>query len=300
MLASMPGQAGARRRDAPSLHLPHSQTPDWILIPIWLDQAWARRRSASRIGAALARILWGEYALFLSIRIQDDLFDEHRDDRRLLFVADRFLLESLESFQRFAELDDAFWAFYRSCVRDTVDGILEVGRLETEAGRFTRGHLGLHSRVGAIFKVGAAAVSRLRGHDRDMAWLSRLQDQLAIVSQIRDDLQDVAPDLKGGRFTWVGNTLLQARAGESIAPDQRARRLAAGFMIPERAAVIVEEMRRTVRAAAAAVPESAPRPIHDLVHKLTATPDEVERHMHEARVRWVFGDAVAEGQPTAS
>ena len=293
--ASIPGQTDLADGDAPSLHLPEGPTPTWLLLPIWLDQAWAKAPSGPPPGGALGEILWGQYALFLTIRIQDDLFDRQRDDLRLVYVADRFLLESQEALQRVPGLDAAFWGFYRSCLRETVDGILEVGRLEGTAGRFTAEHLPLHARVSAIFKVGVAAACRLHGREGDAAWLARLQDQLAIVSQIGDDLEDVTADLESGRFTWAGNTLLAAEAGETIGPDSRAGRLAAGLMRPERGAVIVEELRRAARAAAAAVPGSAPPPLRELVEKLGALPGELEQRMHEARVRSVFGEAVASG-----
>lgn len=293
--ASIPGRTDLAGGDAPSLHLPDGPTPTWLLLPIWLDQAWAKAPSGPPPGGALAEILWGQYALFLTIRIQDDLFDRQRDDLRLVYVADRFLLESQEAFQRVPGLDAAFWGFYRSCLRETVDGILEVGRLERAPGPFTAQHLSLHARVSAIFKVGVAAACRLHGREGDAAWLARLQDQLAIVSQIGDDLEDVAADLESGRFTWVGNTLLDAKVGESIPPDARTRRLAAGWMRPDRGATIVRELKRTVAAASAGVPESAPRRVRDLLHKLNAIPTEVEQGMHEARVRLVFGEVVARG-----
>jgi hypothetical protein len=263
-------------------------------IPYWLDEYWTEARTGSARGWDLAEILWGQYALFLFIRLQDDVLDRERDDLRLIVVADRFLLECLESFQRFPELNEGFWAFYRSCLRDTVDGALEVGRLEKEPGSFRSEHLGLHARVSGIFKVGTAAVCRLHGREEDVGWLARLQDQLAIVSQIADDLDDLGVDLRHGRYTWVGNTMLAVEPGELLTPDERASRLGAGLLRPERGAVIVEALRRAVRAAAAEVPASAPRQIRDLVERLGAMPDELERSMHEARVRCVFGDALAE------
>jgi hypothetical protein len=263
-------------------------------IPIWLDEPWSGGHSGSPPGGDLAEVLWGQYALFLHVRLLDDLLDGQRDDLRLLYVADRFLLESLESFQRFPMLGDGFWTFYRGCLRATIDGILEVGRLEREPGGFRAEHLRLHSRVSGIFKVGTAAVCHLHGRDEDAGWLSHLQDQLAIMGQIGDDLKDLADDLKVGRYTWVGNTMLDARPGEVLTPDERASRLGERLMRPERGAMIVEELRRAARAAAAEVPASAPRPIHELVRSLGATPDALDQSMHEARVRLVFGDVLAE------
>jgi len=271
------------------------RTPAWISLPICLDQGWAVERSEPLPGDVLAEILWGQYALFLCIRLQDDLLDGARDDLHLILLADHFLMESLHAFQRFPDLDHKFWAFYRQSVRDTVNGYLEVERLEQEPGRFKRAHLGLHAQVSAILKLGAAAVGRLHARDQDLAWISRFQDQLAVFNQIGDDLEDLVPDLGDGRFTWVANTILAAKAGESLSPDERIRRLGEGFMLPERGEAIVEELRCTAQAAASEVPDSAPQAIHDLVQGLYANVDELDESMHEARVRRVFGEALGQG-----
>jgi hypothetical protein len=292
VLASIPGDTDGGHRGAAGI-LARAETPSWISLPMWLDQGWAEERRRPLAGGVLDELLWGQYALFLCIRLQDDLLDGARQDLHLILVADHFLLESLQAFQQFPELDHTFWAVYRGCVRDTVNGDLEVERLEQEPGRFTSAHLGLHARVSAILKVGAAAVARLHGREGDLAWLSRLQDHLAVFNQIADDLEDLVPDLMGGRFTWVANTILATEPGESLTTDARARRLGEGFMRPERGAVIVDEVRRIAHAAAAEVPASAPRAIHDLVQALVAAADELERSMHETRVRWVFGEALA-------
>ncbi len=290
VLESIPGFADLRPGRALGIRRSEGELPSWMRIPLWLDECWADARVGGVPGGDLAEILWGQFALFLFIRLQDDVLDRARDDLRLIVVADRFLVECLESFQPFPELNGGFWAFYRRCLRDTVDGALAVGRLEKEPGEFTAEHLGLHARVGGIFKVGAAAVCRLHGREGDAGWLARLQDQLAIMGQIADDVQDLGDDLQDGRFTWVGNTMLAARPGEAISADERAVRLGAGLMRPERGAAVVEELRRVARAAAAEVPDSAPRQIHELVLGLGAVPVELERTMHEARVRSVFGD----------
>lgn len=291
VLASIPGAIDGPRRGEAGLQRV-DPTPNWISLPMWLDQGWAEERGEPLASDVLTEVLWGQYALFLCIRLQDDLLDGAREDLHLMLVADHFLLESLQAFQRFPELDDTFWAFYRECVRHTVNGDLEVERLEREPGRFTSAHLGLHAQVSSVLKVGAAAVGRLHGRARDVAWLSRFQDHLAVFHQIEDDLDDLVPDLMGGRFTWVANTMLAAEPGESLTPDERGRRLGEGFMRPERGEAIFEELRRIARAANAEVPPSAPQAIHEVGKALFTATDELERSMHEARVRWVFGEAV--------
>jgi hypothetical protein len=257
-----------------------------------LDRAWAAEGRPALPDGELTDLLWGQYALFLQIRIQDDLLDRERTDLRLLFVADRFLLESLESFQGFPALDGQFWAFYRRCLRETVDGILEVRRLESVPGEFTVERLDLHARVSAIFKVGAAAVCRLHARDGEMPWLSDFMDRLAVFGQICDDLEDLAEDLEVGRFTWVANVLLGGRVGDPSEPEEWAGRLRDGFMRPEWGEPVLSELRRLARLTAEGVPDLAPPAVHDLVRELRNRPDALEQTMHEARVRWVFGEAV--------
>ena len=122
VLASIPGQLDRRRW--PGLSHRRRPTPDWIRLPIWLDRAWAEERGERLPRGALLEILWGQYALFLCLRIQDDLLDQTRDDLRLLLVADQFLLESLRAFHRLPGLDGDFWVLDQRCVRDTVSAAL--------------------------------------------------------------------------------------------------------------------------------------------------------------------------------
>jgi hypothetical protein len=285
VLASVPG--GPLAYDVPDV-----ATPTWLLLPSWLDEAWAKKGSGAP-GAlpegVLTDLFWGQYALFLCVRIQDDLLDRERADLALLFVADRFLLESLESFQRFPALDTEFWSFYRSCLRETVDGILTVRQLEARPGGFATEHLALHARVSAIFKLGIAAVCHLHGRTGEIRWLSQLLDGLAIFGQICDDLRDLAPDLRAGRFTWGANTVLGGSAGERSAPEGWVGRLAVEFMRHDWGEPLLQELRRVVDETAQCVPDSAPFAVHELVRKLRARPGALDRGMHEARVRSVFG-----------
>lgn len=294
VLASMPDQVYSRRWGDGGFPLSIEGSPDWISLPIGLDQDWAVERGKPLPSGVLAEVLWGQYALFLCIRLQDDLLDGAREDLHLILVADHFLLESLQAFQGLPALGHTFWAFYRECVRQTINGDLEVERLEREPGLFTGAHLGLHARVSAILKVGAAAVGRLHGHEEDVAWLSRFQDHMAVFNQITDDLDDLVPDLMRSRFTWVANTLLAADPGESMTTDERVRRIGEGFMRPERGQVIVSELSRIAQAAITEVPPSAPQAVHEAGRALLTATDELERSMHEARVRWVFGDALGQ------
>ena len=266
-------------------------------IPLWLDAAWTGDDASRPAGGALADIVWGQYALFLSFRVKDDVLDRRGRDLRRLFVADLFLLESLRSFRRVAELDDRFWQFYLDCVRGTIEGAAEVGRLEAEPGGFRAEHLELHARVAGMAKVGVAAVCRLHRHEQDAEWLSRLQDRLAIADQIEDDLKDLKDDLRAGRYTWVGNELLALRPGDRPSWRECAGRLGEGLLRAERGAAITDALRRTLAAASDALPASAPPPLFDLVRRLSTAPDEIEESMHKTRVWWVLAQGLETPSP---
>ena len=257
------------------------QPPHWFELPIWLDDAWQAPVPGIGHLSTLADLLWGQYALFLFIRIQDDLLDQQRTDLDSMLVADRFLVESLESFNQIFILDSRFRKQYHGWLRDTVDGIRQVSRLEATAGGFTADHLPLHAKVCAIFKVGSLAVCRIHGREREWRWIEGLLDQLAMFSQIGDDLQDLSEDVEKGRCTWPANVL----SGGSFPVDPTA-----WLFRPERSDVILARLREIARVAADLVPSSAPVPIRALAQGLAGRVDELERGLHEMSVRMVFGE----------
>jgi hypothetical protein len=267
-----------------------AKPPTWMLLPALLHRTW--RATQRPDDPKLLDVLWGQYALFLYVRIQDDLLDRHVDDLRLQFLADRFLVESLAALERVPELGRGFWRSYREYLGETVDGILRVHELEAVPGAFTSDHLRLHGSVGAIFKIGTTAVCHIHERAPDCRWLGKLQDQLCVVGQVCDDLVDVADDLATGRFTFVGNALIGAREGEEIAPEEAARRLSLGLLKPVCSEGIWTELRRAADVAGAAVEPSAPDSIAAIVDALRAREITFRNRVHETGVHLIFGDLV--------
>ena len=334
-LASIPGLGSAVRPGAGVLDAPPPRglgTPDdagegsdgddgpplprWLRLPLWLHQAWDDAGGGSQPGGDaapgtvsataaspgppwLADVLWGQYALFLHVRLVDDLLDGDARDRRLHFVADRFLLESLDAFGRIDGLGPDFHAFCRDRLQETVDGILEVAALEEEPGAFTAARLPLHAKVSSIFRVGAVAVCHLLGRADDTGWIGALQDRDHVFGQILDDLADVGEDLARGRYTFVGNALLNLEMGDAASADGLERRLLEGMLLPSRAEPLWRELRRLAAEAAEVVPDAAPEPIHALVRSLRDDVGALDDRLHEARVRRVFGDDVVEAAGTS-
>lgn len=276
-------RAGSSEWDVPARLAQRDRPPAWFELPIWLDEAWKAPVPGIGHSSLLADLLWGQYALFLFIRIQDDLLDRQRTDLDSMFVADRFLVESLESFDRIFILDSRFRKQYQGWLRDTVDGIRQVSGLEATPGGFRADHLPLHAKVCAIFKVGSLAVCRIHGREREWPWIEGLLDQLAMFSQIGDDLQDLSEDVEKGRCTWPANVL----SGGALPVDP-----AAWMFRPERSDVILARLRGIARAASDLVPSNAPIPIQALARGLAARVDELERGLHEMSVRMVFGEVL--------
>jgi hypothetical protein len=295
VLQTVTGESG-KPDGVPLFPLPEGPAPHWFLFPIWLDDAWVQEGAEPLPTRVLADVLWAQYALFLSIRIHDDLLDRERDDLRLLFVADRFLVESFEMLQRLDGLGSAFWNQYRQWLRESIEGILEVKRLEQEAGRFTEDDLRLHARVSAIFKVGSAAICHLHGRRKEIHWISQLMDGLAVFSQIGDDLQDLTPDVQSGRFTWPANILSGMEASGTMVADEFGRLLGGGFLKPERGEAIIARLRELVRTATTTLPEATPTPVRNLVCELESRVEALEQSIHETRVRWFFGKLLTESR----
>lgn len=280
MLGSVPGIRHDRVAPVEETRL------HWLVLPECLDQAWGS--GASRI----SEILWGQYALFLTMRLQDDLLDGDDNDPAMALVAHRALLESLEAFSGLPRLGPSFWALYRRALSDTLDGMLEARFIETEPGRFATRDLEVHARVCGIFRIGTAAVCHMHRRARELRWLLPLLDALAVTCQIFDDLEDLPSDLERGRYTWVANTFLGLAPGEALTPSGRRRRPVEAFMGNQRLATVRDRLRHLAKKMVRIVPKRAPSPIHDLVRDLSARPDAVVQCLHEARVRWVFGDLV--------
>ncbi|MBW3555066.1 MAG: hypothetical protein KY466_16280 [Gemmatimonadetes bacterium] len=267
--------------------------PPARLAPRRLERLRARSLPAplpARLHRNPSRDPLGQYALFLFIRIQDDLLDRHYHDLALQFVADRFLVESLEAFRRVPGLPSSFWTLHHRSLRETADGILEVRALEREPGRFQAEHLALHSKVGAIFHLGAAALSHAYRRPRDVEWITTVQAEIAIVSQLGDDLKDLPEDLAAGRFTFVANAVLALQPGAGQDPGEAIRRLGAALLRPAGTEPVFARMDHALGAAIAAVPTDAPAELRRWLDDLAAEARNARSGMHDLRVRAVFGD----------
>ena len=264
------------------------RTPVWIRLTLALHETWSGA-SASPEDPALLDLVWGQYSLFLWVRLQDDLLDRHFRDLRLQFVANRFLLEGLAALERVPGLGPAFRAACRARLLETTGAILDVERLQSLLGEFTAAHLPLHAQVAALFTVGPEAVCHRLKHRADLPWVRELQAQIAISSQIVDDLEDLLPDLDQGRYTFVANVLAGPLGGGPVDAAVMSRRVTDGIMVPSRCCPIWHVLAAAAAIAEAALPDHAPPLTRELATDLTRMPAMLAEQLHRARVRALFG-----------
>jgi hypothetical protein len=262
----------------------------WLLLPTWLAGR-LKPKPARADRRFLADVLWAQYALFLGVRVHDDLVDRQAQSAWLVYVGDRFLLEAEQALARHT-FDDRFWMLYRQYLGETLDGIAEVDALQRRR-RPSRAALARgYARVSAIFKIGSAAVLSRYGRLDWRAPLSAYKDHLAIASQILDDAEDLDEDLRRDRCNYVA-AALQPRRGRLASPAARRAAIERAIIVDDGLTPVLDEVARHVRAAGRIV---APLRLPAADAHIAAHLDHVESlraGVHRARVRRVFGPPVA-------
>ncbi len=249
------------------------EAPYWLQLPVWLQRRYRQEGHWSGVPrGALRTILQGQLALFSCIREQDDLFDGQARDLKMIYGADLHLLDSRWRFAKLFPRDQRFWIEYWRCVEETVRGIVEVDRKQRRRGRMTLSSVGEYARVGAILRVGSAAVCLLARRESDYPRVRAYCNEMAMADQIADDMKDIEEDEARGRHNVAGNTL--ARRSRTPAGPTR---------------ILLQEMRRRYRRAGVAIrPLRLPQADRYLTRQLEAL-DGLDSKLHRHEVRHLLG-----------
>lgn len=221
---------------------PIRSQPYWLLFPVWLARKYARAPS-DRIGkVALNDILWGQYCVFLSVRIKDDLYDGQTSASSLLGAADYFLTEAYNVFSRHIANGDRFWDMFSENLNETSQAIIEVDAMQrlrrVSLARMRDGH----ARVSSIFKIGSAAVCCLTDHPDHMTHVAEASDRLAIAGQILDDFQDMEEDFRQGRLNYAARFILGASRQTATWRDDALHHIAERLLYSDSAARLFAEV----------------------------------------------------------
>ncbi len=263
--------------------------PYWLLLPAWLVSAYRPEGIGRKKNPKfLQDTLWAQYCVFLSVRIQDDLFDAQADLRPLLFVSDQFLIDAERTLSKHFERTSRFWNIYRDCLETSTRTIVEVDRIQQTTTGNPDQLLNGYARISEVLKVGSAAICWKLERSSDFRQISRFCDELAIVGQIFDDLLDVDEDFRRHRFNYVTAVLFRQRGRSTVRP-RSLDGLAVELLYHGGLDRLMSEVRRRLRRAHQAIKllgiEGAPQ-------YLAAYEDAVDRfesQLHRNRVKLIFG-----------
>ncbi len=189
----------------------------WMVIPGMLVRSAPANTIAGN--SFLEDVLWGQYCIFLFVRIHDDLLDGHVHGRGLRAAADLVLQEGKRAFARHFDVRSPFWTSFRILLARTQDGIV-AGDLLQRKRRPAHLLLRHYTKVSSIFRIGLAAVCIRCDRRNQSERLGRCFDALAVAGQILDDLEDVGEDLRRRRFNYVVSTITRRSR-----PGRRSRDL---------------------------------------------------------------------------
>ena len=218
--------------------------PLWLLAPGWY---LADRNDR----ACLEDIVFAQCCLFLTVRIHDDLIDGQSREPWLILAGDDLLIEAQDQLARHIA-DAAYWSLFRRAVRKTLHGIAEVDRLQTQPSGMPASARRLYADVAAILSVGVGAVFARTGRLTEYAMFERLFADLAIASQVLDDLEDVEEDAERGRLNVAATILIGSRREASRCRRASVRRkvLARRMVLDGTTAAVIDLARVHARRAA--------------------------------------------------
>jgi hypothetical protein len=175
--------------------------PYWLAVPQWLMRRHSGRRRGDR--KFLHDALSGQFCAFLALKIHDDLFDEHVEDRSLIFAADHLLLAARGAFTPSFSDGSPFWPMFDASIKRTLDAIIETDRCQLHGYGQPSRVLALAREGYAVCNIGTyAACLRLDKPDL-FPDLVRCTDLLAFVGQVLDDFEDLQDDVQRGRVNYA-------------------------------------------------------------------------------------------------
>ncbi len=221
---------------------PVRSQPYWLLFPAWLARKYGRMSSNRLDKGTLNDILWGQYCVFLAVRIKDDLFDGQTSASCLLGAADHFLAEGCKVFSRHVPNENRFWDFFSGYLKETSVAIIEVDAMQRRRRVSLTQMRDGHARVSSIFKIGAAAVCCLANHPDHMNCISEAFDKLAVAGQILDDFQDIDEDFRQGRLNYAARFILGASRQAAMRREDALHHIAERLLYSDSAARLFAEV----------------------------------------------------------
>ncbi len=263
--------------------------PYWLLFPPWLARKVNRGRHRRLITDTLLEdILVGQYCVFLAFRMQDDLYDGQIKRRSLIFVSDQLLLEAERIFLKHYRRHPGFWTPYHRCLEDTIRGIVVADELQKSVNSDPSVILREYARVSAIFKIGSLAVCMSGIRDADWPALAAACDNMAVVSQIIDDMQDLQEDLRRGRINYAAQVIIGRSSAPVPSMDKLPGLIAENMAYSDALMVLCNDMDRNLRSAARIMRSLGLRESKKYLETMRGSIAIMRDTLHAERVRFVF------------
>ena len=215
-------------------------------LPLWaVAPAWYLEERRKRV--CLEDILFAQTCLFLAIRIHDDLVDGQVDGAGgwLIPGGDDLLIEAQIQFARHVD-DSEFWSMFRQALRSTMHGKAEVDRFQTERAGMPASARRLYAQVAQVLSLGVAAAMAKTRRLSEYAAFQNFFGDLAVASQLLDDLEDIEEDAVRGRLNTAATIIIGSRRMASRCRQARVRRrvLNRKFIVEGRAMAVIDLARK--------------------------------------------------------
>jgi hypothetical protein len=283
-LRSVTGSRGAT--DPSSEH----KQPYWLLLPRWLASAYGIDAGSKPSHRRFVEdILWGQYCLFLCIKIHDDLFDRHTDRLSLMYAGDEFLLEANRVFSLHFGTSSSFWDFFYSSLQESLRAIVALNDLQHDRKLQRLDLLKYYRREYSLCKIGMYAVCLQAKRRKDFSQVAAFSDQMAIVGQVVDDLLDMKEDIEAGRLNYAASFLLVYGKSRKRRSRQPLTRIARSLLLTDASTNLFLELQRRVRRAEELIRSLSLLDASKYMESYRESLDNMEAHLHRERVKHIFG-----------
>lgn len=180
-----------------------SRLPFWIHLSKWLTASDILLRK----NGFHADALWGQFCIFCSLRILDDVLDSGaKNDLRQL--VGQYQSEARRTFRRHFPSDSSFWREFEKHIQTSIRSNDIVGKMQRQGSYSRSDARSFCASSSSIFKIIVAAYHEPCGEPRLYKRLCAAVDHLAVAGQLIDDFIDMMEDLRGGRVNFAARAIV--------------------------------------------------------------------------------------------
>ena len=265
--------------------------PYWLVIPQWLAGLFLKKQETNQ--KFLLDVLFGQFCVFLAIKIHDDLYDGQTTDRSLLYAADHFLLSARGAFAPYFPSESIFWPFFDSSIAQTLNAIIAIDQSQLHGYGSRSSVAALITQEYAAVNIATYAICLRSKRIRSFRTIAQCMGELAFVGQVLDDLEDMMVDFQRGRINYAAQFLL---GPSNDRKKNFAGRLTRRIILNGSADRFFEMLQDHLQRASEIAETTAISMLVDYVGKHRTELTSIETQFHRKRVHLLFESALG-GRP---